>query len=263
MMRHVLFAAICLVLLFFPSCAGEPNRTIVKEIRILEDGLELISGRNSAGRIVWMGLRSRTSASSLRLTPSHPVFDEEHLLSNHHGDDFQDPDVMAGLTGSPHYPVRLRSGKPQDVLGLFRVDGITVSSPNLLHDAVGFTSDQTPVLLRPKDQKNWIGDGVAGFYAILQNGTPVRPVPTRDAVSAVGWSADNELLILLVSRGRRGTGFTYDEAGRLMKNLGADYALAMDGGGSARLTWRDGDEVRSFPADRFYRAVPNRLLLSR
>jgi hypothetical protein len=120
-MRHVLFAAICLVLLFFPSCAGEPNRTIVKEIRILEDGLELISGRNSAGRIVWMGLRSRTSASSLRLTPSHPVFDEEHLLSNHHGDDFQDPDVMAGLTGSPHYPVRLRSGKPQDVLGLFRL----------------------------------------------------------------------------------------------------------------------------------------------
>jgi exopolysaccharide biosynthesis protein len=48
-----------------------------------------------------------------------------------------------------------------------------------------------------------------------------------------------------------------------MKDLGAYQALAMDGGGSARLTWRDGNEIHSFPADRFYRAVPNRLLLAR
>lgn len=226
------------------------------EIRTIEPGLEIIVGRSSDGGIDWTAVRSHHT-----FAVSPPITNGEVTLSRHVGEYFSDPAVVAAITGSPHSPLRFRSGLPQDATGIYEVDGAVYSVPDGQHDAVGLDNNSQPELLDPSMQLEWIGDSIGGFYIVLDNGTAISRVPVRDAVSAVGWSEDKSTVILLVIRGRDDIGFSYEEAGLLLRTLGAYQGMAMDGGGSARLAWRENGHIYSFPTGRFYRAVPNHLLI--
>lgn len=226
------------------------------EVRTIEPGLEIIVGRNTGGGIGWTAVRSR-----FNIAVSLPKLSGEMTLSGHGGEPFSNPDIIAALTGSPHNPIRLRSGLPQNAAGIYQAAGKQYSIPDGRHDALGIEDSNQPVLLDPSMQMDWSGDAIGGFYIILENGTAVSPVPVRDAISAVGWSDDRSTIIFLVIKGRDGVGFSYEEAGILLQTLGANQGLAMDGGGSARLVWRENQRIYSFPAGRFYRAVPNHLLI--
>ena len=167
----------------------------------------------------------------------------------------------AVLNGSPHSPVRFSSGRPQQTFGLFRAGGTTYSGPDGRHDAVGIGPEGTPVILEPTEQESWQGPALGGFYSILSDSRPQETISVRDAVSAVGWNAEGSLIFLVIA-GRDGKGFSYGEAGALLAELGATDALALDGGGSARLIWREDGRLKSFPAGSVRRSVPNFLTLS-
>jgi hypothetical protein len=147
------------------------------------------------------------------------------------------------------------------VSGFYRIAGRTVSEPDGIHDALGIDTEGKPVILSPEEQSEWMGDAAGGFYGILLDGKPLNPVLLRDAVSAAGWSEGGTTIILLAISGGKGKGFSYKEAGLLLKALGAEYGIAMDGGGSSRLVWREEDTLHSFPSALLYRALPNHLLL--
>ncbi len=225
------------------------------EIREIGPGLELIVGRG------WTAVRAETTAvgDGNRLSVSPPSGDTIH--SRHAGEYFADSAVSAVLTGSPHHPIRFRSGLPQSVSGYYRFGGITLSEPDDRHDAVGVNDNNIAEILSCRDQGDWEGDAIGGFFAVLSDGIPLNPVPVRDAVSAAGWSDDSSTVILLVIRGRDDKGFSYEQAGLLLRFLGAQDGIAMDGGGSARLVWREDGGMFSFPAGHFYRAVPNHLII--
>jgi len=60
----------------------------------------------------------------------------------------------------------------------------------------------------------------AGTYSILEKGIPSSQIHIRDALSALGWSKDREKIIFLVIEGHKNNGYSYNEAGKLMKLLG-------------------------------------------
>lgn len=256
----------CLSLLL-GDCAGTPEKSYI-DISKDSFGIDIIRGD---GRPKWTAVRlkGRDGDGSAFLTVSSPIpvvsTDSEsgdgEVFSRHPGDYFDNPEIMAVLTASPYSPVRYRSGLPQNISGFYRVAGETYSVPDGLHDALGLPAGEPPELLTPEEQLYWTEDAAGGFYTILRDGIPLNPVPVRDALSAVGWSEDGSTLILLVINGQDGKGYSYGEAGNLLASLGASDGIAMDGGYSARLSWKENGEIHNFPGRLFYRALPNHILL--
>ncbi|MCK5736571.1 MAG: phosphodiester glycosidase family protein [Spirochaetaceae bacterium] len=250
------------------ACAGTPEYLSTDpakyyESRIIEPGVEILTGRCETGAFQWMAVRSDTVVLSISpplLSDSTP---DAGVLSRHAIEHFTDLDVRAVLTASPHNPIRYRAGLPQDVGGFYQLDRVTYSKPDNRHDALGINEYNRPELLNPREQENWKGDSAGGFYVILFDGIPMNPVTVKDAVSAAGWSEDGSLVILLVIKGSPGRGCSYEKAGKLLLSLGAWEGIAMDGGGSARLVWKEDENLHSFPLVPLYRAVPNHLVLKK
>ena len=256
---------VILVVLLLPACAGGPEARRLEfgpphQIRsvMLEPGVELIRGGFTRTGLRWTAIRSRQSSRERRLAVVPEIFRD---TGAHAPSIFGDGAVIASLNGSPHHPLRYRSGQKQTTLGFYRISGAVFSRPDGRHDAVGIRPDGRLVLLHPRDQDDWTGNASGGFYAVLKDGRPVSPVETRDAVSALGWSQDGLTLIFLAIEGRNGNGADYGEAGALLRDLGASTGLAMDGGGSVRLSWREDGGVKSFPPALLHRAVPNFLVI--
>jgi hypothetical protein len=215
-----------------------------------------VAGIDFAGRTVWTAIRS-----SRNLVIEVPELRDGVMVSRDAEDIAESTGTPAVLNGSPHSPVRFSSGRPQQTFGFFRAGGTTYSRPDGRHDAVGISPDGTPVILGPSEQEPWQGPAIGGFYSILADSRSRETIPVRDAVSAVGWNAEGSVFFLVIA-GREGRGFSYSEAGALLAELGATDALALDGGGSARLTWREDGRLKSFPAGSVYRSVPNFLTMS-
>jgi len=241
------------------SCASSPEA--VSECRVISQGIEIITGRDENRKIEWRAIRSTQCSLSISSALSELDMDDGIVLSRHGEEYFNNTEVLAVLTASPHTPIRYSSGLPQSVIGLYRINGITYSISDGRHDAIGIDKNGKLKLLHPVEQEVWRNDAAGGFYAILSNGLPLSPVSIRDAVSALGWSEDGSLMILLVIRGQDGRGYSYEEAGSLLRSLGAWEGIPMDGGGSARLVWREDERLHSFPVVPFYRAIPNHLIL--
>ena len=240
------------------GCAGAPAARGAEgsafEVRSVSGGMDVIE---SPG---WTAVRASTE-KGWRLGAASAFTEDGVSLGGHVSADLSDSAVGASLVGSPHDPIRFLSGRPQSVSGYFRLGDMTLSAPDGVHDALGLDDSGRPFLLPPEEQNGGTRDALAGFYAVLLDGEAREAVPARDAVGAVGWSGDGSTVILFVSRGRKGKGYSYGEAGGILRSLGADTALAMDGGGSARLVWREGGQVMSYPDKPLYRAVPNRVVL--
>jgi hypothetical protein len=248
------------MVLMTAGCAGSKGIETVPAITVeyfpLDSRTERVEGTDSSGRTVWTAVRS-----SRNLVIEVPELRGGVMVSRDAGDIAESAGAPAVLNGSPHSPVRFSPGRPQETVGFYRADGTTYSLPDGRHDAVGISPDGIPVILTPAGQEFWQGPALGGFYSILIDSRPRETVPVRDAVSAVGWNAEGSLCFLVIA-GRDGRGFSYGEAGALLAELGATDGLALDGGGSARLTWREDGGLKSFPAGPARRFVPNFLTLS-
>jgi hypothetical protein len=84
--------------------------------------------------------------------------------------------------------------------------------------------------------------------------------------TAVGVDRDTKEIIILVVDGREGfsRGYTMVELANMMKRLGAEDALNLDGGGSTTLAAMKGSRLRvlNTPSDGFLRSVPNGLVVT-
>ncbi|WP_188113440.1 phosphodiester glycosidase family protein [Nocardioides humilatus] len=84
--------------------------------------------------------------------------------------------------------------------------------------------------------------------------------------TAVGVDRDTKEIIILVVDGRQSfsRGYTMVELGNLMRRLGAEDALNLDGGGSTTLAAMQDDKltVINTPSDGFLRSVPNGLVVT-
>jgi exopolysaccharide biosynthesis protein len=83
----------------------------------------------------------------------------------------------------------------------------------------------------------------------------------RHPRSAIGWGKGFCWLVQVDGRQRRSVGMTLPELGELMRTLGCDEAMNLDGGGSATF-WYDG-QVRNNPCDGDERDIANSIAVVR
>ena len=123
--------------------------------------------------------------------------------------------------------------------------------------------------LRPHEDQTgiepWMTEVVSGHPTILWDGQQRDNngdslCSDRHPRTAVGLSADRRLLIVAVVDGRATgrIGMTCDELSALLREMGADDGMNLDGGGSTTM-WLRGPGVLNFPSDGSQRTVGNHL----
>ena len=107
--------------------------------------------------------------------------------------------------------------------------------------------------------------GITGNVIMLRDGAVVAPPSELHPRTAIGISADGTRIWLVTIDGRSdaSVGMRYARLAKLLRSLGADDALNLDGGGSTTMVARmPGDatvSVRNNPSDGAQRPVPNGL----
>lgn len=115
----------------------------------------------------------------------------------------------------------------------------------------------------------WMKGIVSGHPQLVKAGVaittnPSSPAcPTRNPRTAVGLSQDRKTVYLVVVDGRStaSVGMTCTELATLMKGLGADQAINLDGGGSTTMYLR-GTGIVNKPSDGSERIVANHLAVN-
>lgn len=75
-------------------------------------------------------------------------------------------------------------------------------------------------------------------------------VKSRTARSALGLTSDGTLIMVVVSRSRQSAGMSLPELARFLQQLGVAEAMALDGGSSSALAFRQGGPLRTIGSQR-------------
>jgi len=144
------------------------------------------------------------------------------------------PETMV-LSIGPALAQKLTTPEVGDVISLE-----LTTSPDLTGATVAIGGG--PILLDAGKSPEWSG-----------------PQP-RHPRTVLGWNDEQYFLVVVDGRQRDlSAGMTYPELASLMKRLGCEYAVNLDGGGSSTL-WLDG-RVMNSPSDGRERAVANSLIV--
>lgn len=105
-----------------------------------------------------------------------------------------------------------------------------------------------------KSLKECTGGGVILVQNHEIQGGYVETDPARDPRTALGYTSDNVVWLLVVDGRHKGTeGMTYMEMATIFKALGCETAVNLDGGGSTQLLVKDTQtgkvEMRNWPSD--------------
>lgn len=142
-------------------------------------------------------------------------------------------------------PVTNDEGTAKDILGLHIAKGKLVSPWQDGYQVLAIEKDNRGSFLRtdPKDYSK-IETAVSGFKVVLWEGKVRKGDETIHPRTLVGLSKDRKTMYWMVIDGRQSghsEGATKTEAGQLMKQLGADAALNLDGGGTSTLVIENSD----------------------
>jgi exopolysaccharide biosynthesis protein len=150
-------------------------------------------------------------------------------------------DCIAAMNAGPFSPVSAKTGEKRFLTGVFISSGRLVSLPDPRYDSlVIYDNGQAAILPQREILYDGIRHAVGGFYAVLDSGNLTERATLgkqRHPRSAAAVSDGGFTLYLLVIDGRRpgSRGATEKETALLLRALGAEDGLLMDGGGSSAL----------------------------
>jgi hypothetical protein len=166
------------------------------------------------------------------------------------------------------------TGKWAKALGPAVTDGHLWAPPSEPRAALVFDAQKRVRFATLKEVPADALQVIAGSHIILRAGkTSVEDAPgfirTRHPRTAVGLGSDGKTLVLVVVDGRRpgeAVGMNLIELADLMRQLGCQDAINLDGGGSSALVMRNSAtgklQVMNRPSDKRERSVANVLGLS-
>ncbi|MCC6234881.1 MAG: phosphodiester glycosidase family protein [Verrucomicrobiales bacterium] len=153
--------------------------------------------------------------------------------------------LLAAINATPFKPEPYVPGPVVHTQGLVFTGGWAVGDPVSNLDALVRSRTGAWSLQRGQTVDPQIDLGLGGFLANLRSGQNLGEMRPRDAVTAVGLSADRRWMYwLVVDGGQPGysEGTTPFEAGEMLLKLGATDAILLDGGASTTLVsaggWR-------------------------
>ncbi|MDR0663155.1 MAG: phosphodiester glycosidase family protein [Spirochaetaceae bacterium] len=152
---------------------------------------------------------------------------------------------VAAMNASPFSPVSTKTGEKRFLTGVFISSGRLVNPPDPRYDGLVIYDDgHDDGRARILPQRDMLYEGlrhaIGGFYTVLENGNLTERAgkgKQRHPRSAAAVSDEGFTLYLLVIDGRRpgSRGATEEETGLLLRALGAEDGILMDGGGSSAL----------------------------
>jgi len=219
--------------------------TVQPNWRSFADGVGFFHGKIASPRLEFWALEIDLSAPNVQIVVKGAA---EGNLSAKVSSFVRDNDLVAGINAVPFDISSSREGQPIKNVGLVISDGELLSPANHHYDALIFYKDGSAAIVNQsaiqsiKDIENAVG----GFHQILADGEPAQRTLNREERhprSAAGVSANGSRLFLLVIDGRRAgsIGGTEKETALLLRALGAQEGINLDGGGSSALALRDSD----------------------
>lgn len=159
--------------------------------------------------------------------------------------------VVLAVNAAPWEPfVPGKAFEHADRMGLLIDDGVVVSPPAPGRPSLVIARDGNAEMrvVAPDEDLAAIETAVSGFSFCLVDGVPSAPDDVLHPRTGFGLSADGTTLLILVADGRQAAsqGLTVREVGELLREMGADDGINMDGGGSTTLVAKapDGDALR-------------------
>jgi hypothetical protein len=164
--------------------------------------------------------------------------------------------LLAGINTIPFDPSSAREGEERRPVGIAITGGEKIAPPVSRYDALVFYGEGGAAIVnqgelggeRAEERKKQIVHAIGGFHQILRNGELTdrarqNAAGPRYARSAAGLSSGGRILYLVVINGGLPgrPGATEAETALILKQLGAQDVLNLDGGGSSALVLRFSD----------------------
>lgn len=132
------------------------------------------------------------------------------------------------------------------IVGIHITDFRRMSMPHERYGALLFYADKTARIIDAQTEELLLENvrhAVGGFWTILRNGAVLpQKLHRRDSRTAVGIADNGRTLFVVAVEGenkRKNQGLSFEETARLMRELGADDALQLDGGSSSSLVLQE------------------------
>ena len=132
------------------------------------------------------------------------------------------------------------------IVGIHITDFRRMSMPHERYGALLFYADKTARIIDAQTEELLLENvrhAVGGFWTILRNGAILpQKLHRRDSRTAVGLADNGRTLFVVAVEGenkRKSHGLSFEETARLMRELGADDALQLDGGSSSSLVLQE------------------------
>ena len=132
------------------------------------------------------------------------------------------------------------------IVGIHITDFRRMSMPHERYGALLFYADKTACIIDAQTEELLLENvrhAVGGFWTILRNGAVLpQKLHRRDSRTAVGIADNGRTLFVVAVEGenkRKSQGLSFEETARLMRELGADDALQLDGGSSSSLVLQE------------------------
>ena len=168
-----------------------------------------------------------------------------------------------GVVRAFHVDVAECSSEPMP-----RKGGVVLSTPPATDEATQILAmtPGTPMRLRWSIGWENVYDAIGGMPILVQDGRVVAETCSsafcrRNPRTAIGWTASGRVLLVVIDgrQPRWSVGSALGELARLMVDLGAVYALNLDGGGTSAM-WVDGNLVNR-PSDGHQRVTTTAVLV--
>lgn len=158
---------------------------------------------------------------------------------------------QAAINAAPFWPGQKEEDQPQNVAGLVVSAGQLLSpvDADKPRGALVVTDRGWAEVRRPPIDLHGVVTAVGGYGVVLEGGRVVRPAEVRSFVedlhprTAVGVAGGGRVLLLVVVDGRQpgvSEGVSLGELGEMLRLLGADVGLNLDGGGTSTMAVSDG-----------------------
>jgi hypothetical protein len=269
-LRLRLISAACLLLYAASSCATPPERsggpgtgTFIRtetlrdfspQWRDLYPGIAFCAGRVKVPRMEFWALRIDLRDTQIEITVNDAATEE-----NFHDGSISALTVsgfaaayncVAAMNAGPFSPVSAKIGEERFLTGVFISSGRLVNPPDPRYDSLVIYEDGRAGTLPQREiPRASVRHAIGGFYTVLDNGDLTersKQSKKRHPRSAAAVSDGGSTLYLLVIDGRRpgSSGATEMETGLLLRALGAEDGVLMDGGGSSALAVNMGGKIR-------------------
>ena len=157
--------------------------------------------------------------------------------------------TIAAFNAAPFKTGSLFFSIYRSIVGIHVTDFLRMSMPNERYGALLFYADKTARIIDAQTEDVLSADvrhAVGGFWTILRNGIIMpQKLHRRDSRTAVGLTDNGQTLFVVAVEGenkRRSQGLSFEETATLLRELGADDALQLDGGSSSSLVLKENGE---------------------